>query len=173
MAQRNSRTQSSRRACCNDCASAPSELASRVFVNSRTNAGMITRSRKSLSAGCREAWVSQLVSDLRGSRLPSGARGISSSQTTKPSPCTRSDVYALAILREFVIPCWQQLGDCGAGSSHFRRQFFEPAAIEDCMDSCMVYVYSTMKRRLQRRNAGRDARTCRDSASPTVAHPDM
>jgi len=25
----------------------------------------------------------------------------------------------------------------------------------------MVYVYSTMKRRMQRRNAGRDARTCR------------
>ncbi len=99
MAHRNSRTQSSRRACCNDWASAPTELASRVFVNSRTNAGMITRSRKSLRAGSSEACVSQLVSDLRGSRLPSGARGISSSQTTKPSPCTRSDVCALAILR--------------------------------------------------------------------------
>jgi hypothetical protein len=43
----------SRRACCNDCASARPELASRVSVNSRTNAGMTTRSRKSLRAGPR------------------------------------------------------------------------------------------------------------------------
>ncbi len=173
MSQRNSRTQSSRRACCNDCASAPSELASRVFVNSRTNAGMITRSRKSLRAGSREACVSQLVSDLRGSRLPGGARGISSSQTTNFHHAHVRTFVLLPYFVEFAIPRWQQLGDCGAGSSHFRRQFFERAAIKVCMDSFMVYVYSTMKRHLQRGNAVRDARTRRDSASPTVAHPNQ
>jgi len=147
MAQRNSRTQSSRRVCCNDCASARPEPTSTVSANSRTNAGMITRSRKSLRAGSREACVSQLVSDLRGSRLPSGARGISSSQTTKPLPCTRSKVVGLPYFFEFAIPRWQKLRD---RNPCFRRQFFVPAAVPVCVISCMVYVYSIMQRKLQR-----------------------
>ncbi len=136
-------------------------------MKSRTNAGMITRSRKSLRVGSMEPCVSQLASDLRGSRLPSGARGISSSQTIKPLPCTRSDVCRLPYFFEFAIPRWQKLGD---GNPHSRRQFFEPAAVTVCVVSCMVYVYSTVKRRLQRRNAVREARAWKagDSASPAV-----
>jgi hypothetical protein len=57
---------------------------------------------------------------------------------------------------EFAIPRWQKLRD---GHPRFRRQFFVPAALPVCVISCMVYVYSTMKRKLQRGNAVRDART--------------
>ncbi len=45
-----------------------------------------------------------------------------------------------------------------------------PAAVTVCTLSCMVYVYSTVKRKLQRGNAARDARIWKvgDSASPAV-----
>ena len=173
MSQRNSRTQSSRRACCNDCASAPSELASRVFVNSRTNAGMITRSRKSLRAGSRGHASRNWSPTLEDHDYPV-ARGAFLLLRQQNLHHTHVQTFVLlSYFVEFAIPRWQQLGDCGAGSSHFRRQFFERAAIKVCMDSFMVYVYSTMKRHLQRGNAVRDARTRRDSASPTVAHPNQ
>ena len=45
-----------------------------------------------------------------------------------------------------------------------------PAAVTVCVVSCMVYVYSTVKRQLQGGNAARDAQIWKvgDSASPAV-----